>query len=352
MKAVNVSFLVPIALVTLLIAPAYSQQSPSNNTPSSTSQTAAPSSNSTPPASSVDTPPQNSGSTESTSASPAGANSNSASAPTPQLDFSNLNDAFYLSPDDIDKAIRRGQDYAKNGKNFMDLSSAESVMPTGVKGEKGRSHESRVTCLSLDGLGIQALVYTDVNNYQTVDLHLPPTYKTSGVHYKFVVFHVVLISASSWRPGLFAPVTRNASADDVNITRFALTDDQGNVLGATAVDPSKSGGGSVTIGGVTPETTHVQGNTNGFSNGSAWDNQGDTAYGTGTYNSSTSYSITTYHQWTAQEPYYYAVYDVEFPLFDDKGEPLVPKTTKSLILHMVKPNGEEDATFDLHAPKI
>jgi len=105
-------------------------------------------------------------------------------------------------------------------------------------------------------------------------------------------------------------------------------------------------------------TTSVQLNhvdtsqTNTNANAYAYDSNGDSgnAFGTGTR--TTTRSWTEFVPWSESHPYFSATYNVDFPLFDASGQPLIKTDAKSITLHMITPNGEKQVTYDLQPPKI
>ncbi len=82
----------------------------------------------------------------------------------------------------------------------------------------------------------------------------------------------------------------------------------------------------------------------------AYDSNGNSAYGNGTATGILTHRWYEAVSWSESHPYFSARYTVRFPLFDASGQPFIKADAKSITLHIITPNGEKDATFDL-APK-
>ena len=259
----------------------------------------------------------------------------------------NLNDAFKLRAAEVEKAIQKGQDLAKRGKTFGDIYNDNRQMPVGVKGEKGRSHESGVVCYSLNGVLFEIQAFKAATNYDPV-----PEHPFGDIFARHVSFLVNLRSVPKVGLTVFGR-NRFAGKDDVQVTKFVLTDDKGNVIN-TEQSNSLNGiqTGSVGFSGVNALPHVNTSQTTSSANVHAFDSNGDSAnaYGTGT--STTTQFQTEYIPWSVSRPYYSATYQVIFPLFDAQGQALITRNAKTITLHIITPNGEKQVSYDLHPPKI
>jgi hypothetical protein len=192
-----------------------------------------------------------------------------------------------------------------------------------------------------------ALSYNATNKYDPIDI--PETVKTKGTFLTQARFVVDLMSVPVvTRNGR---IRRTADSDDVQVTRFVLTDDKDNVYYAsdTSASEVKSGTEQFSGVGVIQHTDTSQVNTSGSA----------TAYGTGgtvqAYGNSTStgtYHYNEYIPWSQSHPYYEARYTVSFALFDKDGKPVIKNDVKKITLHIIKPNGEQQVEYELKPPKI
>ena len=267
-------------------------------------------------------------------------------APPLVLRFHDLNPAFLLSPQQIDAAIARGQSLAKNGKPFQEVVKDNQQMPQGVKGEKGKSHESRVTCLSLNAITFAIQAYNATNKYEP----LPPS-QPGGLFTRAVTFDVLLNSVPKVKTRRFER-ERRANADDVQVDKFVLTDDKGNVYNSQGSSSAGVQSGMDDFSGISriyhQETSQVNAN----SSASIYGNHGGYINGSGTTNGTVTTDWYETIPWSESHPYYSARYTVRFPLFDKDGQPLIRADAKSMTLHIITPNGEKDATFELRPSRV
>lgn len=258
-----------------------------------------------------------------------------------------LNQAFRLTTEQLNQAIDKGKQLAQQGKKWDDVYKPVAQMPRGVKGEKGKSHESVVYCVTLNAVNLTAAAYKAANNYDP----LPPRYS----HDRFfdqVHFFVSLQSVPKVGEKAFDR-NRLADEEDVQVTKFVLTDDKGNVinpLGTTSGNGVQKG---VMDFSGTNRLEHTEtSQTNENADASAYDSAGNSAYAEGSGTRTTTRTWTQYVPWSESHPYFTATYNVDFPLFDANGQPLIKTDAKSITLHIITPNGEKQVTYDLHPPKI
>jgi len=261
-----------------------------------------------------------------------------------------LNSAFRFTSEDFIRAVEKGKQLAQRGKNIDEVYKPVAQMPRGVKGEKGKSHESAVYCTTLNAIDLTAAAFKATNNYESLQ---PLTLSLSnGGYANHVHFFVSLVSVPKVGTRVFDQ-NRLAGTDDVQVIKFVLTDDKGNILNPLNVD--SAGGvqsGAINFFGVN-RFNHVDtSQTNTNANAYAYDSNGDSgnAFGTGTR--TTTRSWTEFVPWSESHPYFSATYNVDFPLFDASGQPLIKTDAKSITLHMITPNGEKQVTYDLQPPKI
>lgn len=265
----------------------------------------------------------------------------------PVLNYRYLNPAFVLSSSDVDRAIAKGQYLAKKGTAVQDVLKDNTQQPYGVRGEKGRSHDSLVTCVNLNGGAYVFPAYQAAINYVAA-----PKPRPQGAYEINVAFFVVLKSVPKVKSSLFGS-SRSANEADVTVTKFVLTDDKGNVIVPEMSDLiSGIQSGTQTFSG----TKHIYHTDSDAVNL----NTETTTHNTGTWPTNTSGSINgTISQhwieripWSESHPYYSAIYTVQFPLFGSDGQPLIRADTKSITLHIITPNGEKAVTYELRPPKI
>lgn len=258
-----------------------------------------------------------------------------------------LNQAFRLTAEQLNQAIDKGKQLAQQGKKWDDVGKPVAQMPRGVKGEKGKSHELVVYCMTLNAVNLTAAAYEAANNYDP----LPPRYSHDRF---FDQVHFIVSLQSVPKVGKKA-FDRNRLADeeDVQVTKFVLTDDKGNVinpLGTTSGNGVQKG---VMDFSGTNRLEHTEtSQTNENADASAYDLNGNSAYAEGSGTRTTTRTWTQYVPWSESHPYFTATYNVDFPLFDANGQPLIKTDAKSITLHIITPNGEKQVTYDLHPPKI
>lgn len=324
-------------------APANTASTPANSAPNSTD-----SSSTTASAGSSDGSISGSGSAASTSAATTASGSDSSStaastdsdtaSPEPTLDLKDLNPALLVSPEDARKAISKGKDMAKHGKQLTDVYASVTEMPRGIKGKKGRSHQSSVVCMSLNGLSLVASALDAVNNYEAMDNE--DAYEKSGTYMDTISFAVSLVSIN------------RAESADVDVRRFVLTDDKNDVLTPSEDTSSGVKRGTRTTSGVTAYRTRHTAHVDSTSTAHAYGSDGSSADGFGSGESTVTYTTTQYVPWTESHPYYEASYSVSFPMFDASGKPTIALDAKHITLHIITPNGEKDADYDLNPPKF
>lgn len=253
-----------------------------------------------------------------------------------------LHPAFVLSPKRIETAIQRGQRMAKEGKTAEDIAKINAQLPRGVKGEKGRSHESRVTCRSLDAGEYLARAYRAAAAYEP--LKVDEDVRRNGTFLTAVEFEVSLVSM---------PRAKGADKGDVDVEKFVLTDDRGRIIQpAEAVTTSPVYQGTVTYSGVTAVSETVDATTVALATTTDVKTEdGKTTSVTTTGESTTTQVRTEYKPWSADYPYYSAKYTVRFPLFDADGRPLVTRETKAITLHIITGTGERIAEYKLSPSK-
>lgn len=253
-----------------------------------------------------------------------------------------LHPAFILTPKRIDAAIKRGQKMAKEGKTQEDIDRINAQLPRGIKGEKGRSHESRVTCKSLDAAEWIAQAYRAATVYEP--FKADENILRDGTYLSAIEFEVELVSM---------PRARWAEHGDVDVEKFVLTDDQGQIikpLEALTTEPVYQG--TVTRSGVTAVSETVDATTVALATTTSVQTEdGKTTTSTTTGEATTTQVRTEYKPWSADYPYYSAKYTVRFPLFGPNGNPLVTRDTKKLTLHIITGTGERIAEYKLSPPK-
>lgn len=261
-----------------------------------------------------------------------------------------LNPAFRFTGEDFTRAVEKGKQLAQKGKDINEVFRPVAQMPRGVKGEKGKSHESAVYCTTLNAVDLTAAAFKAANNYESLQ---PLTSGlTNGGYANHVHFFVSLVSVPKVGTRVLDQ-NRVAGTDDVQVTKFVLTDDKGNILNPLNVD--SAGGvqsGAMNFSGVN-RFNHVDtSQTNTSANAYAYDSNGDSANAFGTGTRTTTRSWTEYVPWSESHPYFSATYNVDFPLFDASGQPLIKTDAKSITLHIITPNGEKQVIYDLQPPKI
>lgn len=248
----------------------------------------------------------------------------------PVFQVQSLNSAFRFTADEYNRAIDKGKQLAMQGKGIDEVYKSVAQMPRGVKGEKGKSHESVVYCTTLNAVGLAATAYKAANNYDPL-----PAYYSDNRFAKKVRFFVSLESdpkVSATDSGR----NRTADLDDVDVTKFVLTDDKDNVIDPIDVN---------SVDGVETGTIHFWGTR---PSQRVTTSERETSSGIHT----TTRTRTSHVRWSVRHPYYFASYNVVFPLFDADGQPLIKTDTKSITLHIITPNGEKQVTYDLNPPKI
>ena len=261
-----------------------------------------------------------------------------------------LNSAFRFTGEDFTRAVEKGKQLAQKGKDIGEVFKPVAQMPRGVKGEKGKSHESTVYCTTLNAVDLTANAFKATNNYESLQ---PLTSGlSSGGYAKSVHFFVSLVSVPKVGTRAFDR-NRLAGVDDVQVTKFVLTDDKGNILNPLNV-ASASGvqSGVIDFSGVN-RINHVDtSQTNTDANAYAYDSNGNSVNASGIGTRTTTTNWTEYVPWSESHPYFSATYNVDFPLFDASGQPLIKTEAKSITLHIITPNGEKQVTYDLQPPKI
>jgi len=261
-----------------------------------------------------------------------------------------LNPAFRFTGEDFIRAVEKGKQLAQKGKSIDEVFKPVAQMPRGVKGEKGKSHESTIFCTTLNAVDLTASAFKATNNYEP--LQPPPSGLSSGGYAKQVHFFVSLVSVPKMGASIFDR-NRLAGVDDVQVTKFVLTDDKGNIF--DPLDVASANGvqsGSVDFSGVN-RFNHVDtSQTNTNANAYAYDSNGNSVNASGMGTRTTTMNWTEYVPWSESHPYFSATYNVDFPLFDASGQPLIKTDAKSITLHIITPNGEKQVTYDLHPPKI
>ena len=262
------------------------------------------------------------------------------------LNYRDLNRAFLLSPQEVDAAILKGQSLAKQGKSVQDVLKDNTQQPRGVRGEKGKSHESSVTCGELNGLNFVFDAYQAASRYEP-----PPHGSPTGYYAEVLTFGVILNSVPKVASRRFES-ERHADAQDVQVDKFVLTDDKGNVIEpimSNSVNGVESG--TMNFSGIRriPHTDTAQVDVR--STTTVTD-----PTGLSTIDGTTTGTVTQQWiekiPWSENHPFYSAKYAVKFPLFDSDGQPLIKADAKSITLHIITPNGEKAVTYDLKPPKI
>lgn len=258
-----------------------------------------------------------------------------------------LSQAFRFTAEELNQAIDKGKQLAQQGKKWDDVYKTVSQMPRGVKGEKGKSHESAVYCTTLNAIDMTAAAYKAANNYDP----LPPRYTRDG-YAKQIHFFVSLVSVPKVGATVFDS-NRTAGNDDVQVNKFVLTDDKGNVINPVDTNSAKGvQSGIMDFSGVNSIRHTDTSQTNANANVYAYDSDGNSANAYGTGSRTTTRTWTEYLPWSESHPYFSATYNVDFPLFDANGQPLIKTDVKSITLHIITPNGEKQVTYDLYPPKI
>jgi hypothetical protein len=227
----------------------------------------------------------------------------------------------------------------KGKKEFEDHKSLQDVFgpyqkhPVGVIGEKGTSHQSTVVFNADRGIEEIVRSYQASANYKPFDL--PADLRANGSFLKTINFFIDLESTPRMRGNR---VRGDAAPDDVNVTNAVVTDDQGETIFPLSNKPLTSNSGEINYSGVdvVPQTVTQRSTAS--------------ATGSGGYASATGFSTVTYNSlipWSEDHPYYEASYVVVFPLFDDKGEPLIRDNAKKITLHIIRPVGEQQVEYDL-----
>lgn len=139
-------------------------------------------------------------------------------------------------------------------------------------------------------------------------------------------------------------INRSASQADVKDVKFVLLIDGLKpvhpVVRPTALSEAVMDG-SVSI----PEYHTIHGASTTTSRAVATGSDGSSATATGTSNTSSTVTYVTHaiQGFSA----YQATYSLEFPLYDESGVPLVSRSTKKLVLKVIRPDGEHTGVFDL-----
>ena len=261
-----------------------------------------------------------------------------------------LNPAFRFTSEDFTRAVERGKQLAQKGKTIDEVYKSVVQMPRGVKGEKGKSHESTVYCTTLNAVEFTADAFKATNNYEPLQPILLGL--SNGGYAKLIHFSVNLVSVPKLGSTIFDR-NRLAGVEDVQVTKFVLTDDKGNVLNPLNVASSNGvQSGAMNFSGVN-RFNHVDtSQTNANANAYAYDSNGDSVNASGTGTRTTTTNWTEYVPWSESHPYFSATFNVDFPLFDASGQPLIKSDAKSITLHMITPNGEKQVTYNLQPPKI
>lgn len=235
-------------------------------------------------------------------------------APAVVYDRAHLNPAFILSPADVAKAIRKGQEDAKKGRHAGDLLQDTSRLLRGGRAVKKGDDEPSASCLGLNGFGVVFHAFALASSGQPPDF--PPETFRDGLFLKRLNFTVSLRSPQSTAG---SDMERRAGEGDVRVTDFLLTDDRGDLI-RPVMPTDNASAPAATPSAATPSTI--------------------------------AYPAEEYTPWSQQHPYYAAEYTVSFPLFDAGGSPLIGPDVKTITLHVTTPNGEQTAIYDLKAPRL
>jgi hypothetical protein len=219
------------------------------------------------------------------------------------FDVSALNPHFKMTVDQIDTALQQAKQDVDKNLQIDDLDKPSYRMPSGIRGSHGRSHESGVWCLDLDGVPFLKVGYDASKLYRNPEI--PVDWLKSGAYTRTVTFSALLMDLPKIGVTLF-DADRLANEDAVNVEKFFLTDDSGQ-----SIDPVA---GSIAASGV--------------------ETGSDTFYSSGDPNRS------------AYLPFYTETYTISFPLFDaSTGKCLVPVGCKKISLHIVTGTGESQVDY-------
>ena len=147
--------------------------------------------------------------------------------------------ALRITPAQIADAVQKGQEYAKKNGTYVGMLDKYRQNPVWMRGEGGKSHESYVRVLNLNGITISALAFQSARKYET--LQLPERFKAKGGYNNDIRFEVFLKSIPHIARNRFQK-ERSADEQDVTVVQFVLSDDQGHNFDATSNEGSQSSG--------------------------------------------------------------------------------------------------------------
>ncbi len=298
--------------------------------------------------------------------SPAAISTASAAA----VDIGALNPAFQLSPDQYARRVSEGDRAAAKHQSEQSLTKDYVQHVREATGQSAALCFADIYAGSLHGFNVLTTAYEKAAQGQLIAV--PDTVQQHGTFYRTANFTVVLSSiaratAKNYRGGKAAPASKAASADDVTATGFTLTDDTGAILHPLSIAPAEVTSGKVTVkysefatqstDGVLDGAFPIQPDSASFhapapesplgvdGNGEPPNGgRADVDYGAeGEFPQVAAAEFDKF----VKVPYYTSRYSVEFPLFDDKGQPLITDKAKSLTLHFVTLSGEQTVTYNL-----
>ncbi|HEY3330800.1 MAG TPA: hypothetical protein VGK19_12305 [Capsulimonadaceae bacterium] len=249
------------------------------------------------------------------------------------LHIEHLNPAFILSGPIVVSLVEKGRKAFVDHKSLDDVYKPFRKNPFGVTGEKGPSRQSAVVFNGDSGVDQVVDSYRASANYKP--LELVDSVRQRGLFLRSLDFDIHLVSTPRIKQG---HVKKDGTYDDVNVTNVVVTDDTGVTLFPLDKLNTDSQAGKTVVKGEDLVTSTVTKRSNSHTRGHKGDSDTD------------SQSTTTYQRivpWSETHPYFEASYKVSFALFDEKGEPLIRDNAKKLILHIIRPVGEQQVEYDL-----
>lgn len=254
--------------------------------------------------------------------------------------------AFQINPDAMQKAYDAGREAAKKKVKPWTYARPWSKDIGKVRSPPGQSWTAPYAILMTPtvfagGMGLEdGRLYEDDTKFKGIIKSAkenPPQPKDRRI--RLIVMLYAWPGISDWDGSL----NRSAKEADVRDVKFVLLIDGEKPL-HPLVKPSptatETSDGTVAI----PEAHTIYGSSTSGATGTYSGTGGfGTAAGTGWATSTVTYYTSRIENYST----YFASYALEFPMYDDSGKCLVPPSTKTLVLKVIRPDGEHTGVFKL-----
>lgn len=281
-------------------------------------------------------------------------------------DATDLHPAFKLDPDTFHAVVKKGQELGQKTKKpdkFYEQFRKD------VYWQKGRKGKADAAAFVYDFYGDFYLIkaFEAGRKYETVEAHpaikdgqstylkdleisiVLRSYPKVGLTRAEEIANVFIEAGNDPDAKIQRHVLAEANPNEVEVVKFVLDDNKGNFYAASQSESTKRDG-ETTFRGVESVQSRETVSTNVSGSGSTFDRSGASTTFVNA-NARSTFRRVSLVPYSSDHPYFQSDYTVRFPLFDEKGKPLITKDHKKMTLRIITPNGEMSVDYDLSPRK-